>query len=123
MASSGIAATLLNGGRTGHSAFKLPLDLARHDTPFCNIKKNSAMAKVLQRARIIIWDEATMSHKNIFLAIDNTLRDVRGKDCIMGGVTVLLAGDFRQTLPVIARGTRADEINACLKSCFLWQNV
>jgi len=28
----------------------------------------------------------------------------------MGGMTVLLAGDFRQTLPVVSRGTRADEI-------------
>ena len=28
VASSGIAATLLTGGRTAHSAFKLPLDVA-----------------------------------------------------------------------------------------------
>ena len=26
---------------------------------------------------------------------------------LMGGVTVVLAGDFRQTLPVIAEGTKA----------------
>ncbi|GFT45886.1 ATP-dependent DNA helicase [Trichonephila clavipes] len=32
VASSGIAATLLAGGRTAHSAFKLPLDLARSDS-------------------------------------------------------------------------------------------
>jgi len=34
----------------------------------------------------------------------------------MGGVTVLLAGDFRQTLPVIPRGTTADEVKSCLKA-------
>ena len=39
----------------------------------------------------------------------------------MVGVTVLLAGDFRQTLPVIPQGTPADELAACLKSSVLWQ--
>jgi len=37
LASSGIAETLLDGGRTAHSAFKLPLNLSRIDTPTCNI--------------------------------------------------------------------------------------
>ncbi|GFW89694.1 ATP-dependent DNA helicase [Trichonephila clavipes] len=41
----------------------------------------------------------------------------------MGGVVVLLAGDFRQTLPIIERGTAADEINACLKASYLWTKV
>ncbi|GFY24705.1 ATP-dependent DNA helicase [Trichonephila clavipes] len=41
----------------------------------------------------------------------------------MGGVVVLLAGDFRQNLPVIERGTAADEINACLKASYLWTKV
>lgn len=41
----------------------------------------------------------------------------------MGGMLVIFAGDFRQTLPVIKRGTIADEINACLKSSNLWQHV
>lgn len=36
---------------------------------------------------------------------------------------VLLAGDFRQTLPVITRGTPADEINASLKASVLWVHV
>ncbi|GFY13975.1 ATP-dependent DNA helicase [Trichonephila clavipes] len=41
----------------------------------------------------------------------------------MGGVVVLLAGDFRQTLHVIERGTSEDEINACLKASYLWTKV
>jgi len=48
VASSGIAATLLEGGRTAHSALKLPLNLQTTDEPTCNIAKKSAMAKVLQ---------------------------------------------------------------------------
>lgn len=41
----------------------------------------------------------------------------------MGGLLVVLAGDFRQTLPVVKRGTIMDEINACLKSSKLWKYV
>lgn len=41
VASSGIAATLLDGGRTAHSALKLPLNYNATDTPTCNIGKKS----------------------------------------------------------------------------------
>ncbi|GFX27423.1 ATP-dependent DNA helicase [Trichonephila clavipes] len=44
VASSGIAATLLSGGRAAHSVFKLPLNLTNEETPTCNISKNSARA-------------------------------------------------------------------------------
>lgn len=36
---------------------------------------------------------------------------------------MLMAGDFRQTLPVVPRGTRADEVKACIKSSILWPKV
>ena len=38
-----------------------------------------------------------------------------------GNAVLLLAGDFRQTLPVIPRSTPACELNACLKSSILWK--
>ena len=41
----------------------------------------------------------------------------------MGGITFVLAGDFRQTLPVVVRGTRANEIDACIKSSILWPKI
>ena len=49
LASSGIAATLLDGGRTAHSALKLPLNYQIHETPTCNISKTSGTAKLLKR--------------------------------------------------------------------------
>ncbi|XP_074109291.1 ATP-dependent DNA helicase PIF1-like [Cotesia typhae] len=48
------------------------------------------------------------------------MKDIRNDQREMGGITLVLAGDFRQTLPVVKRGTRADEVNACLKSSNLW---
>jgi len=120
VASSGISATLLEGGRTAHSAFKLPLDLINIETPMCNIPKQSNIAKVLRNCKFIVWDESTMAHKRGFEALDRSLKDIRNKNEVMGGATVLLTGDFRQTLPVIPRGSRADEVKACIKASYLW---
>lgn len=123
VASSGIAATLLDGGRTAHSALKLPLNLNQIEVPTCNIGSNSGMAKILQNCEIVVWDETPMSHKKAFEAFDRTMKDLRNNEIIMGGALLLLAGDFRQTLPVIPKSTMTDEINACLKQSYLWNHV
>ncbi|KAL4127222.1 hypothetical protein QTP88_011412 [Uroleucon formosanum] len=123
LASSGIAATLLDGGRTAHSALKLPLNLNTIDTPTCNISRSSAMGKLLMQCKLIVWDECTMAHKKSLEALNFTLKDLRRNNNIFGGLMILLAGDFRQTLPVVPRGTPADELNACLKASPLWNNV
>jgi hypothetical protein len=59
-----------------------------------------------------------MAHKGGLEALD-----IRSRNSLMGGMTVLLAGDIRQTLPVVQRGTRADELKAWLKSSYLWPKV
>lgn len=123
VASSGIAATLLEGGRTAHACFKLPLDLTRVETPLCSISKQSHLAEVLKNTKNIIWDEITMAHKRGIEALNRSLQDIRGNKNLMGGVTVLFAEDFRQTLPVVPKGTRADEVQACLKRSILWSSV
>ena len=120
VASSGIAATLLPGGKTAHSMFKLPLELDNIESPVCNISSNSSLAELLRRCSLIIWDECTMSNKKAVEALDRTLQDLRNSSSLMGGITTLFAGDFRQTLPVVTRGTRADEINASLRHSALW---
>ncbi|XP_024888397.1 uncharacterized protein LOC112465196 [Temnothorax curvispinosus] len=81
------------------------------------------MAQVLRDCKLIVWDESTMAHKGGFEALSTTLKDIRGNDGVMGGVTVLLAGNFRQTLPVVQRGTRADEVKACIKASYLWSLI
>jgi hypothetical protein len=123
IASSGIAATLLEGGKTAHSALKLPLDIARTETPVCNITRNSGRGEVLKACKLIVWDECSMAHKRSLEALDRTLQDIRGNNRTMGGTVIVLAGDFRQTLPVIPRSTPADELNACLKASYLWRHV
>ncbi|GFR23837.1 ATP-dependent DNA helicase [Trichonephila clavata] len=81
------------------------------------------MAHILREAKLIIWDECTMAHKKGIEALNRTLQDIRGCNQIMRGLTVLLSGDFRQTLPVVLRGTRADIVKVCLKTTFLWPHI
>ncbi|GFX67231.1 ATP-dependent DNA helicase [Trichonephila clavipes] len=103
VASSGIAATLLARDRTAYSAFKLPLDLTRSDSVNCNIFKGTGQRHIHKTCKIIVWDEATMSHRITFHAFENTLHDFRSS-AKMGLAIVMLAGDFRQTLPIVTRG-------------------
>lgn len=118
-----ITATLLEGGKTAHSAFKLPLNLKGVETPMCNISEQNNIAQVLKDCKLIVWDECLIAHKGGFEALNRILKDIRVSYSLMGGVTVLLARDFRQTLPVIPRGTRADEVKSCLKASYLWPHI
>ncbi|XP_060882157.1 uncharacterized protein LOC132953840 [Metopolophium dirhodum] len=99
------------------------MNLLMVDKPTCTTTKNSAKAKLMRECKIIIWDECTMAHKLALEAVDQTMKDLRGNSRRFGGAMILLSGDFRQTLPVIPKSTAADEINACLKSSFLWRHV
>ncbi|KAF8551011.1 hypothetical protein OG21DRAFT_1418734 [Imleria badia] len=53
----------------------------------------------------------------------HTLRDLLNRDVPFGGITVLLSGDFRQTLPVIQHGLRAQIIPATLTHSNLLPNM
>ncbi|XP_076057281.1 uncharacterized protein LOC143034821 [Oratosquilla oratoria] len=101
VASSGIAATVLHGGRTAHNMFKIPL-MEHNERKTCNIKHKSELARLLLMSSLIVWDEAVMANKNTISALDITLRDLSGLDIFMGGKTFVCAGDFRQILPVRA---------------------
>ncbi|KAL3648827.1 hypothetical protein CASFOL_005230 [Castilleja foliolosa] len=99
VAASGIASLLLPSGRTAHSQFKIPIDLIDQST--CHIKKGTHLADLLKQTLLIIWDEAPMSDRRCFECLDKTLRDITDNaDRPFGGKTILLGGDFRQTLPV-----------------------
>uniref|UniRef100_A0A0D3D610 ATP-dependent DNA helicase n=1 Tax=Brassica oleracea var. oleracea TaxID=109376 RepID=A0A0D3D610_BRAOL len=127
VASSGIAALLLPGGRTAHSRFKIPLNL--FDDSVCDITCGTMLADLLIQAKLIIWDEAPMTHKYAFEALDRSLRDIMSKtdkDAHLkpfGGKTVLLGGDFRQTLPIISQGTRQDCVAASINRSYLREFV
>ena len=89
------------------------------ETLMWNISKTSSIGKVLQKSKLNVWDECTMAHKKSLEALDRSLQDLRGNVRQFGNAVILLAGDFRQTLPVIPRSTP----NACLKYSTFWWHV
>ena len=102
---------MLEGGRKAHSAIKLSLNIQRNKIPTCNISKNPAMANILQQCKLIVWHECTMAHKKSLEALDRTVKDLRNNQNRFGGAMLLLAGDFRQKLPVTTRSRPMDELN------------
>ena len=91
--------------------------------PVCSIKRGTTLCKVIQETKAIVVDEAPMTNRRAFEAVDRTLRDLTGNDYPMGGICTLLCGNFRQILPVIPRGTRGNIVDACVKKSYLWDNV
>uniref|UniRef100_A0A2N9G403 ATP-dependent DNA helicase n=1 Tax=Fagus sylvatica TaxID=28930 RepID=A0A2N9G403_FAGSY len=124
VASSGIAALLLPGGRTAHSRFQIPIKVGDEST--CSIKQGTHAAELMSKVSLIIWDEAPMAHRNCFEAVDRSLRDLlrftdpTSLDKPFGGKTVVLGGDFRQILPVIPKGRREDIVESSINQSLLW---
>ena len=88
-----------------------------------HVDGRSNTAQLLSLCKLLVIDEVTMAHRNVYEAIDRSLRDVRQDDRLFGGLTVVFSGDWRQILPVVRKGSRADVIDACFKSSPLWRHV
>ncbi len=112
VAGSGIASQLLLNGSTAHSMFKIPIPC--HEDSTCGVRKQSPLAALFRAARVIVWDEVSMSHRNVFQAVDRMLMDIRDSPQPFGGLTVVFGGDFQQTLPIIQGGSCEQIIHACL---------
>lgn len=127
VASSGVAALLLPGGCTAHSRFRIPLDI--DDRGLCNIHRRTMLGDLIRKAALILWDESPMTHRRCFQALDHTLRGILSLDNAInadipfGGKPVILGGDFRQVLPVVQGGSRAETIAASLIKSPLWKHV
>ncbi len=121
VASSSIVALLLSGGRTTHLNLKILIALDR--TSFCYIGKQDDLAVLIRQTKLILWDEAPMTNKLAFEALDQTLRDLPDRNEPFGGIVFVMLRDFRQVLPVIPRGSHADIVSASIKNSYLWESV
>jgi PIF1-like helicase len=61
-----------------------------------------------------------MANKAVLACVHDTLQQVTQCPLPFGGKIVILLGDFRQTCPIVRRGTKADVIDASNKSSTLW---
>ncbi|ONM60906.1 hypothetical protein ZEAMMB73_Zm00001d022522 [Zea mays] len=121
-ATSGVAASIMPGGRTAHSRFKIPLTI--DDGAVCSFTKQSGTTELLRKASLIIWDEASMTKRQAVEALDNSMRDIMGRPALpFGGKTIVFGGDFRQVLPVVRKGSRAQVVASSLRMSYLWESM
>ncbi|OWZ15074.1 Helitron helicase [Phytophthora megakarya] len=97
VASSGIATTLLTGGRTAHSMFRIPLQPNEHSTCGAN---------------------------DALVYGDRTFRDIMDNDREpFGGKAIVFSRDYRQIPPVLKDATRAETLKACFKASPQWRHL
>ena len=128
---TGFAAQDYPGGMTLHKLAHLPVDTDNNGTDPSNIlastmSKESARAKLLREAIIIVIDEVPSAGNHILVAVDNLLRDL----CLtpndqpnprpFAGKIVILSGDFQQTSPIV-KGDRAANATAWLTMASFWR--
>jgi hypothetical protein len=127
VASTGAAALLIKGGRTSHSGFKIPLEA--NSNSMCDIKPRDGTALLIRRAKLIVWDESSMTSKSTFETVDRSIRDIlKDEDSAFGntpfgGRLFVFGGDFRQVLPVIPRAGRSQIVQECINRSRLWSKV
>jgi hypothetical protein len=122
VASCGIAALLLEGGRIQHSRFHIPLN--NTDESICEIKHGSYLAGLIKRTSLIFLDEAPMVHRNCFEALDKSLRDIlrstneESENKPFDGMTVILGGDFL-TNPTGSAKEEERTYSECINKVFI----
>jgi len=121
IAPSRVAALLLKGGCTAHSCFKISIPC--HESSICNIPKTSEHADLIHMTDLVIWDEAPMQHKHVIETVNRTFKDLCDSQKPFGGITFVFGGDFKQILPVIVHGGRAQVVGACLQCSVLWRSI
>jgi ATP-dependent DNA helicase PIF1 len=68
---SGIATSIMPGGRTAHSVFKIPIVIS--DGSICKFSKQSDTTDLLHRVALIIWDKVAMTKRQSVETLDRSL--------------------------------------------------
>lgn len=115
VAASALAATLLPGGCTAHSAFKIPIPTTSDS--YCGVKGDERL--LLRRCKCICYDEVSMVSQDLADCLDRFLQDIMNNTQPFGGKIMVFLGDFKQLLPV-APGVKYP---ATVKNCRWWKDA
>ncbi len=113
VAASALAATVLTGGRTAHSTFRIPIPASNNS--LCGVKAGER--QLIREAAIIFYDEISMVSVDVANTLDRSLREIMKNSKPFGGKVIVFLGDFKQLLPVMP-GVKGD---VTVKECEWWQ--
>jgi hypothetical protein len=116
----GVAASLLEGGRTIHNTFGLTVPYDKESKT--QIRGRSKRAVTLQNHAVTLCDEASMIPGYFLTELDRMLQDFTNTKLVFGNKIILFSGDFRQTLPIIRNATATEIIGNCLNQSSLFNN-
>ncbi len=107
---------------TSHSFFHLPID-----SPYsanCSFTRMDKHFPLLERAKVIIWDEVSASLKSYVEAVDRMMRNVFDMNYkIFAGKKIVFCGDFRQTLPIIPGAYDTQILTNTIKYASFWPYI
>jgi ATP-dependent DNA helicase PIF1 len=65
-----------------------------------------------------------MTKRQVVEALDNSMCDIMGRpELPFGGKTIVFGGDFRQVLPFVRKGSRAQVVASSLQISYLWESM
>lgn len=121
VALSGIAATLLKGGRTSYSRFKISFDAEVNAR--CDITKRFNLGNLLQCTKLIFEDKAPIQSKHNFEAVNWVLQNIYDITADFDEKVVCFYGNFRQPLPIVPQRSPGQVISKYLQKTSFWERV
>ncbi|XKT74895.1 MAG: AAA family ATPase [Patescibacteria group bacterium UBA2103] len=123
-ASTGIAATHI-GGVTIHSWSGMGIKETLSEADIDQMVQKEHLFKRYEKTKVLIIDEVSMMHPEMFDALDRLARAMKMVDAPFGGIQIVLSGDFFQ-LPPVTKNARARYIDSSrawktmnVKVCYL----
>ena len=117
---TGIASSLISDGLTVHSRFKLPVPTEMDSVSY--VKVDRPEGESIRDASLVIIDEASMISKSVLKCLDDLFKKTMNNDIPLGGKCTMLAGDFRQCLPVSDIPAIEHSSTLSLKYSDLWRH-
>jgi len=125
---TGKASLHLEGGRTAHNLFNIPVKpagLPEEDIQWeqgCNLKPGTARAELILNCAAILWDEFASANQKDVDKVNEICQELTGNYGVpFGGIPLLAAGDFEQIPPVVPRGNKDAVLHASVKNLSFWR--
>ena len=124
VASFDIAVILLNENQIVHFQFKISLNF--DENSFCNISKNTKLIELIQRTKLIFWNEFFMQRKFDMLVVNRIIFDLcfeMNEFISFDNKIVYFCENFKQCTFVCSNVKKSIIMNINLKATLFWLEI